>query len=436
MIEDDTASLFETSATPDAACSHVLVLAPDAPAKHVPLPARGELVFGRGEQADVRIADTAMSRAHAKLVIDGANVKLVDLGSHNGALVNGARVSRERVLMSRDVITLGRASVVYYAAPTAFGLPPLPQHRGRTLVVEDPQMIALYRRVQQLASLPVAVSIAGETGTGKDVVASALHAWSPRATEPFVALNCAAIPDALAESELFGHERGAFSGAHTAKPGVLEQASRGTLFLDEIAEMSLANQSRLLRAIETQRITRLGATRDREIDFRLVIATNKDLEAEVRAERFRADLFFRLGGASVTVPPLRNRVAELPQLAQSFLIDAAARANRPSRYIASDALAALVRHPWPGNVRELRHTMELLAMTDGPAEITIAELPERIVHNAAATPHVYDAQRALERDRMAQALVETGGNQTRAAALIGMPRRTFVEKLRLYNLRR
>ena len=355
----------------------------------------------------------------------------------------------------------------------------------RAVIIADPAMARLYQLVERLAASELPVLVCGETGTGKELAVWALHQMSPRRLQPLVTLNCAAIQDTLVESELFGYERGAFSGAVTAKRGLLESANGGTVFLDEIGDLPAAAQAKLLRVLETKRALRLGDVRERAIDIRVVGATNRDLAREVSAGRFRQDLFFRLSGATLWLPPLRDRPRELPLLAHRFLRDACARGGRPPMSIAPATLRRLLAFPWPGNVRELKNVMEYLAaaIADplvqpwhlderlGPAPLPAAA-PERAARppviietidvdgdddgedgdrdevtepiavdlQAAARPPRFrplaEEVRDLERDRIRAALSAAGGNQRLAAELLAMPLRTFVFKLRQYGLRR
>jgi two-component system response regulator AtoC len=322
----------------------------------------------------------------------------------------------------------------------------------RTIVVADPAMMRLFELIGRLAASQLPVLILGETGAGKEGAAMAVHYGSPRAAGPFVTINCAAIPEHLVESELFGHARGAFSGAIAAKAGKLEAAHKGTLFLDEIGELPLAVQAKLLRALEERRITRVGAVAERPVDLRVVAATNRSLEAEVAAGRFREDLFFRLGAATVVLPPLRDRPREVPILARRFLADACARLERPLPAFSLPTMRALMAYRWPGNVRELRNAIEYVAATVEGAEIQPHDLPGKIGASSGASAAddlpaaeappdeaptfrpLSDELRELERSRMAQALAASQGVQRRAAELIGMPLRTFVMKVKQYNL--
>jgi DNA-binding NtrC family response regulator len=320
------------------------------------------------------------------------------------------------------------------------------------ILVSDPAMVQVFELVARLARSDLPVLVYGETGVGKENIARAIHHQSARASGPLVTVNCAALPDTLAESELFGHEKGAFSGAAAAKPGLLETADGGTIFLDEVGELSLPVQAKLLRVLEAKVLTRVGSTRERAVDIRIVSATNRNLKDEAAQGRFRSDLYFRLCGAAIAIPPLRDRPRELAVLAQTFLDRACGLGNRPLMGISAAAMSALARHRWPGNVRELKHTMEYVAVAVHEGTLEVWHLPIEIagdpVEPAAATEstptgeamrtqfrRLADEVEELERTRMRQALAASGGVKTRAAQLLGMPVRTFTWKLRQYGLR-
>ncbi len=330
----------------------------------------------------------------------------------------------------------------------------------REILLADPAMLGLFELLKRLARSDIQVLIRGETGAGKEAAAYAVHYFSARSDKPFIAVNCAAIAESLIESELFGHERGAFSGATHSKPGLLEAASGGTVFLDEVGELSANAQSKLLRALETKRITRVGDVREREVDIRIVAATHRDLEAEIRDKRFREDLFFRLGAATVILPPLRERPREVTMLGQTFLRNACTRIGRTPQTLSPSALRALATYRWPGNVRELRNTMEYVAAAIVDPIVDLHHLPAQIASvlsppagesGASASgpglePQAPKSQserrfrpiaeelHELERRRMEEALSASNGVRKIAAELISMPLRTFTLKLKQYGL--
>jgi len=322
---------------------------------------------------------------------------------------------------------------------------------GQRVIVVDPAMKRMYALIERLAPAALPVLVTGETGCGKDLVATAIHVLSPRKDKQLVSLNCAALHEALVESELFGHEKGAFSGAVASRAGLIEAASGSTLFLDEVGELAPAIQAKLLRVLESHRVVRVGDVRERAVDVRIVAATNRDLETDVSVGRFRRDLFFRLSAATLHLPPLRDRTRELPLLAAAFLDEACRRAGRETIRISDGAMAMLCAHSWPGNVRELKNLMQYasaaLAGDVLGAEHLTAQLGQlgrlRIEATTAAADKppgeprfrpLADELRELEMTRIREAIEATGGNQTRAAGLLAMPVRTFFEKAKQYGL--
>ncbi len=283
------------------------------------------------------------------------------------------------------------------------------------------------------------VLIVGDSGTGKELVANALHQNSPRADGPFVAVNCGAIPGEILESELFGHERGAFTGAHQRRIGLIESASGGTLFLDEISELSPDLQVKLLRVLEERRVVRVGGNQQIPVDFRLVAATNRDLEDWVRQGRFRQDLYYRLKVVTLTLPSLRQRVEDIPLFVQHFLDHFNDELGRSVRGVHPAVLAALKRCAWPGNVRELRNLMETLVLFAETEEIGLEALPVEYRTGAAPapTPSPEDWQpremAELEREAILRTLDFTGGHRARAAQLLGIGLRTLQRKLKEYG---
>jgi DNA-binding NtrC family response regulator len=283
--------------------------------------------------------------------------------------------------------------------------------------------------------------ILGESGTGKEMVAKAIHQLSPRAKQPLVSVHCAALSPTLLESELFGHERGAFTGAHERRIGRFEQAQGGTLFLDEIGEIDAALQIKLLRFLGERTFERVGSNKTLTADVRLVAATNKDLEAMVKAGTFREDLYFRLKIVELYLPPLRERMEDVPLLAKSFLREFAKENDKPIADFTADALEMLLNHRWPGNVRELRAAIESAVVLCRGDRIAARDLPRTVRSEAAPTgdPTRLLAKNDLtvkeaEKQLIIRALKETKGNRTLAAQKIGMPRRTFHRKLHTYHL--
>nr|WP_083423170.1 sigma 54-interacting transcriptional regulator [Stigmatella aurantiaca] len=546
-----------------------------------PLPTSGVVLIGRDAEASLRLRDDSVSRRHARLALQGGEVRIIDLGSHNGTLVNGQRVEGARRLASGDVVTLGTVVAVLRtstrAAATGHTLEPdalmerlrgeverslrygrplavlslalpepgthreavdsvcatelhsaeaagwmdaghllllLPEVSGdageedlgervealsvacpgarlgyavcptdgcdadtlvaaaraasdgappgllraasdsatrlslgeRSLLLADPAMVHLYSLIRRLAASELPVLVNGETGVGKENAAFAVHHWSRRSTGPFITLNCAAIPEGLVESELFGHDKGAFTGAAAPRTGLLESAHGGTVFLDEVGELPLPVQAKLLRVLETKRITRLGEARERSLDIRIVAATHRNLEADAQDGRFRQDLYFRLGAATVLLPPLRERPREISLLARAFLAQACQALGRREMMLSADTLRVLSHYRWPGNVRELRNLMDFAAAAGTGDVLEPHHLPTRVTGTpatgapAGAPPApaprkpLSEELRELERRRMEEALQEAEGVQSHAAALIGMPIRTFRFKMRQFGL--
>ena len=314
-------------------------------------------------------------------------------------------------------------------------------------IVASPAMIELYRLVDRVAASDINVLIHGETGAGKEAVAAALHQRSPRSEERYLCINCASFSETLLESELFGHEKGAFTGATQAKLGLLEAAGAGTVFLDEIGEMTSSLQARLLRALEAREILRVGGTEPRKLRARFVAATNRDLEEEIAAGSFRQDLYFRLNGITLTVPPLRERREEIDLLARLFLERAARQSGRSAPALDPPALELLRFYAWPGNVRELKNVMERAQLLCTGSVITDEHLPRDKMRPRSAPPleppasppdprNLRQRHRELERSAIEDALARCAGNQTRAAELLNIPRRTFCNRLKEYGIGR
>ncbi len=321
-----------------------------------------------------------------------------------------------------------------------------PGDEGRpqvALVGDSEAMRGVLDMIERIAHTNATVLVTGESGTGKEVVARLLHGSSGRSQGPFVAVNCGAIPESLIESELFGHVKGSFTGAHEPRVGKFVQASGGTLFLDEIGELPLAMQVKLLRVLQEREVTPIGDTKARAIDVRIVAATNVDLDAMVGDGRFRQDLYYRLEVLPVHLPALRERAADIVPLARHFL-DAANRRLGTAVVLAEDALALLKLHQWPGNVREMENVFERLVILSRTGTITAADLPAKMRAGTGPSAAVATASAtlatgaidlaatlaAIEASLVEQALRQTGGNRTRAAELLGLSRTTLVDKLK------
>jgi len=400
---------------------------------------RDDLVIGRDPACDLVIDHPTLSRRHARLRL-GPPMSIQDLGS-----TNGVRVSR-RTANGGDPVALepgesfhiggfsfnvvGRADVELSA-----------DLRSGRLRVEDPTPAGVPPFVRDVALNGTNVLILGESGVGKEVLAETVHGLSGRAG-PLVRINCAAFADALIDNELFGHDKGAFTGAAASKPGLLESAQGGTVFLDEIGELALATQAKLLRAIESHEILRVGSVRPIKIDVRFVAATNRDLPREVAAKRFRHDLYFRLDGITLVVAPLRERRSRIAPLAMRFL-DAA----QPNIRLTPAALAALDGYAWPGNVRELKAVVERAVLLARGRDIDVRHLVFSPLVEAEPSHHdeLADDDHAIaqlspelraQREQLIEALRRATGNQTRAAKALGISRTTLVNRLRLFHIAR
>ena len=311
---------------------------------------------------------------------------------------------------------------------------------AKLLLGESRALREVKRMIERVAPTTATVLITGETGTGKELVAQSLHLQSDRREQPFVKINCAAIPESLLESELFGHEKGAFTGATRRKPGRFELADGGTLFLDEIGEMPRSAQPKLLRAIQDGRFYRVGGTHTIDVDVRLAAATNHDLEQDVREGRFREDLFYRLKVVPIHMPALRERREDIGPLAQFFVERFARKLSRSVAGVDPAALAALHAHAWPGNIRELENVIERAVLLSDGSTITVSDLPEGIeperVGPASLRDQVRDATRQLERRAIVEALDATQGNVTHAAERLGLSRRGLQLKMRELEISR
>jgi DNA-binding NtrC family response regulator len=306
------------------------------------------------------------------------------------------------------------------------------------LIGRSERITKLYELIEMVAPTAATVLIQGETGVGKELIARAIHLRSPRASAPMISLNCGAIPESLLESELFGFERGAFTGADSTRQGKIEMAHKGTLFLDEVGEMNPKTQIELLRVLESRELRRLGGSKVVTVDIRVIAATNKTLAAEVAAGRFREDLFYRLNVVPISVPPLRDRAEDIPILFGRFLQEFGQSYLRTPKRLARDAGEALLRHRWPGNVRELKNLMERLTVTVNDTVIRIEDLPEEYRPTGATAPTVSitlgDTLEKVEETVIRRTLAELTSHRERAAVILGISPRALHYKLRRFGL--
>jgi DNA-binding NtrC family response regulator len=439
------------------------------------LPEQGVVTIGRGADSDIRLDDASVSRKHARLYLPSMEVE--DLESRNGsflmdtpadaaitAVLPRSRHGDERLAFgARRVLTLGTTlrlgsvlSQLEHTAPAVRTLPvgaaTGPEERDDEPVLEDPAMLQLYALVERIADTGLPLLILGETGVGKDVLAARVHRLSPRKAGPFVRVNCGALSESLLESELFGHQRGAFTGASEAKPGLFELGHGGTVFLDEIGELPLRTQVKLLHVLETSQVTRVGGTKAQSINVRFVAATNRELAREVQSGTFRKDLYFRINTLSLKINPLRERRADILPLVRHFLRRNCVSTGMRVPELTPETVEHLKQYDWPGNVRELKNAVEraCLLSAGGPLlpecfpterELLnpapgLADLWEELPTQVFQSPPLESASAPSGPNELIDALNSCGGNQTRAAELLGISRRTLVNRLNAYNLPR
>ena len=418
------------------------------------LPQAGALTIGRDQSSDVWIQEPSVSRCHAVLHV-GDKLIIEDLGGANGTMIRDRPdpcvpaetlnvrhlVGKRAELTVGDTLLFGTARVVVRRAPDS-AVAELDAPSDAAIVL-DAETRAVFAQAALAAPTPLSVLLLGETGVGKEVLARAIHARSSRAAGPFCALNCAALTESLLESELFGHEKGAFTGAAQSRPGIFEAAHGGTLLLDEVGELRPAAQAKLLRVLEDKVVVRLGSTKPLEVDARIIAATNRNLELDIEQGRFRRDLFFRLNGLSLSIPPLRERPLELEPLARRFLASACRLMGRTEvPVISPSTLSCLRAHDWPGNVRELRQIMERAAALCPAGEILPEHLPRALAQ--LEPPRAVPSEgrglpqeiRSLERSRIVEALAQAGGVQSAAARVLGISRRTLISRIEDFGLPR
>jgi two-component system, NtrC family, response regulator AtoC len=414
------------------------VIAEYAPSEYAIVLPELDAATGSAFAREVLAAARADGASSSRLTIGAGLASFPTHGTTAGALIARAR---------------GAIAAVRGGGADAIALP-LEEHdpSGTDPIVADPQMRRVFELVRKVADHPITVLISGETGVGKEVVASAIHHASQRRGGPFVRLNCASLPETLLESALFGHEKGAFTGADRRSQGYFEAAHGGTLFLDEIGEISPSTQAKLLRVLESRRFIRVGGTDELEVDVRVICATHRDLEAASRRGDFRSDLFFRISAFTILVPPLRDRAAEIVPLAERFLHETSRGRRAPA--LSPAAASALQRYAWPGNVRELRNAIERALVLHSGGVIELEDLPDAVREppRGAAREEpaagegpsdgpdtgpgdVREHVAALERAAIISALEASAGNQTEAAKRLGMTRRTLIYRMEKHRLK-
>lgn len=422
-----------------------------APSGPIVLPLEdAAVVIGRQAPSDIVVDDPSLSRQHARFLLTEDGLLVEDLESTNGTRVDGESIQKTLVRPGQ-VVEVGSVDISFHRRS-----PHSEPEAAPALETASPAMRQLDGWIARAAKVRSPVLVQGETGSGKERVAHALHTRGSRRTRPFKVINCAAIPDTLAEGLLFGHERGAFTGATTSQPGLFEQARGGTLFLDEVGELPSRIQAMLLRALETKRVARIGATSEVEVDVRIVAATHRDLDAMVHAGQFREDLLYRLNALTLRVPPLRERREEITGLAQRFLAEAATDWNGAATGFSAAASHALREYHWPGNIRQLRNVIERAMLVCRGSVIELGDLPVALrqptpppespqgtsprasvgpVANGAAMETFRERVQRFEAELLKEALIECQGNQRGASRRLGIPIRTLSNKIKAYGLR-
>ena len=401
----------------------------------------GELAVGTGDANQLVLTDPTVSRHHFVIVVTPRGYHLRDTGSTNGTFLAGHRVE-SAYLQDGSTLRVGVTTLRFEAVDGEIREPLSDADRFGRVLGKSPAMRRLFALLPRIAASDSTVLMEGETGTGKSLLAKMIHAAGPRARGPFVVIDCGAIPAALIESELFGHERGAFTGAVAARAGAFEAASRGTVFLDEIGELPLDMQPKLLHAIEERSVKRLGGSQPTAVDVRIIAATNRDLRQAVNRGAFRSDLYYRLTIVKLRLPPLRERPADVPLLVESFYRELT---GDPAAVAPAPLVGALAQHDWPGNVRELRAAVERALLVDDPVQWR-AVIDEPLGGPAdAMSPDPGEAdltfraakERAMlrwERAYIAELLQVHGGNLSRASRAARMDRTHLRELARRYKL--
>ena len=421
----------------------------------------GSVSIGLMDDNDLVLADETVSRYHCKIVTEGSHFVLQDLGSTNGTFINEVRV-KEAYLTAGCLIEIGNVKIRFQSVDEEVVIQPSEEDRFGDIIGVNVQMRKIFGILNKIAPTDTSVIIEGETGTGKEVVAQTIHKKSKRADKPFIVFDCSAVPANLIEAELFGHEKGSFTGAVVSRPGLFEMANGGTIFLDELGELGIDLQPKLLRVLETREVRRVGGQRSQKVDIRVVAATNRHLEEEVQAGRFREDLFYRLSVVRLFLPPLRERREDIALLVKHFL--RVGRFNRDDngqpiiKSVSRDVVEALRNYDWPGNVRELLNCIERACSFSEGGVIKLEDLPQNIAETehmqrlntigARITDHgrksleelgnFKDAKEkwvsSFERDYLVKLLSKHGYNISQAARDADIDRKYFRKLMKKYHI--
>ncbi len=410
---------------------------------------KGVIHIGSAERADLALSDETVSREHAEIHKTREGYLLRDLGSTNGTFVGGLKV-KEAYLTTGALIKVGKTKIKFTPKDEKIEIFPSKKTSFGGIMGKSLEMRRIFGILEKIAQTNVSCVVTGETGTGKELIAKAIHSNSRREKKPFVVFDCSAVAETLVESELFGHEKGSFTGATTTRQGAFEVANSGTIFLDEIGEMNLDLQPKLLRALEQGEIKRVGADKPRYVDVRVVCATNRDLREEVKKGRFREDLYFRISVVQINIPPLRKRMDDLELLVRHFIernLKGGEENKKTVTEIDEEAMRLLHDYSWPGNIRELKNAVDrAISFCEGNT-ITIKDLPEYLRERSVITgshPKVDGALpfkeakerwiESFERDYLIELLRKNNLNISKAAKEAGIDRKSVQRLLKKYNL--
>ncbi len=396
------------------------------------------LRVGTWEDNDLVLTDDTVSRHHLVIIEQKNGYLLKDLGSTNGTWVEGVRV-REAFLKAGSIIRLGKTAIKFLPQEEKVRILPSEQSSFGELYGNTLEMREIFAILEKVAPSEVTVVLEGETGTGKELMAQAIHNRSNRAKGPFAVFDCGAVAANLIESELFGHEKGAFTGAASRRIGAFEQANGGTIFIDEIGELKPELQPKFLRVLEQRELRRVGGEGLTKIDVRIIVATNRNLEEMVRERMFREDLFFRLSVVRITIPPLRKRKEDIPDLVDSLLRECSSGKELKIKGVSREALEILKAHDWPGNIRELRNVIERsLTFAEGPhlepRDLVALPTANKKSTTGALSPLIGHSLEEIERMAIIQTLKANDWNKSETARVLGIAPSTLYEKIKKYRL--